>query len=556
MQAVVQPQADPATRSNQPTAIDLLAAGLLVGTVLLHIVAMFPHYFGGSGGASLWSQPDQAAEYTVLAAGWALALAIGISSPSRTGLAAGLAVGVAATEFGFRLSDLGYVFRYGSGQAGPGLWLMIAAWVVGAAGAGAAVIAARRRGVLAEPAIAPAVDPDVAISVGEAPSVPGSVTGPAEVVPYVPASDAAWPAHPGPATGHGEGWPAPGVWAPAAPTPGSHFEPDSAASPWAPAPVESPAMAGPVEPGPVEPGPVEPGPVEPGPVQSGPVQSGPVQSGPVQSGMVESGLVESGPVNSPLATGPAGAPAAAAPATSPAVHDAASGESAQPPGPESRAAAAASAQPPAPGDDISAGVEPPATTAPPPGRAGRSAGYGPIAVAVVAVLAAATAGAFLPAWDHYSGIETTTGRAVSINAGNAFSGPWQVVLGTLLAALALLALPVLATRLRARAVGAVVVAGSLIVLASQFIAAIVQVDEPIPSSIITPGEANELGLQLHLTLTGWFTVDVLAAFALFAVTMVLGHIRRVEMPSELHASSPGTWPSAPDARRAASLPSA
>src|ERR1700728_3988431 len=121
---------DPARR---PTPLELTAAGLLLATVILHIAAMVPQYFGGSGQGSLWSQPDQAALYSVLAAGWALALGLGLTGPSRSGMSAGLAAGVAATDLGFRLVDLGGVFRFGTGQAAAGLWLMTAAWVVGAA---------------------------------------------------------------------------------------------------------------------------------------------------------------------------------------------------------------------------------------------------------------------------------------------------------------------------------------------------------------------------------------------------------------------------------------
>src|ERR1700722_9111031 len=131
--------------ARRPTSLELVAAGLLLATVILHVVAMVPHYYGGPGQGSAWSQPDQAALYSVLAAGWAVALGLGLTGPARAGVSAGAAVGLAATEFGFRLSDLGEVFRYGVGQASTGLWLMTAAWAGGAAGAVIPVLAARRR---------------------------------------------------------------------------------------------------------------------------------------------------------------------------------------------------------------------------------------------------------------------------------------------------------------------------------------------------------------------------------------------------------------------------
>ncbi len=159
----------------------------------------------------------------------------------------------------------------------------------------------------------------------------------------------------------------------------------------------------------------------------------------------------------------------------------------------------------------------------------RPAPSGAAPTVLIVVLALATAGAFLPAWDHYSGLVSTTGRAVAFNLGNAFSGPWQLVIGTVFVAVALVAVSVLATRMRLRAIGAALVAGSLIVLATQFTSALVQVDTTVPPSVagLTPTQANQLGLRLHLTLTGWFTFDLLAAFALFVAAMVVGHVREV-----------------------------
>ena len=52
--------------SRRPTALDLSAAVLLLASVVLHVIAMFPRYFGGGAGeGSVWSQPDQAALFAV-----------------------------------------------------------------------------------------------------------------------------------------------------------------------------------------------------------------------------------------------------------------------------------------------------------------------------------------------------------------------------------------------------------------------------------------------------------------------------------------------------------
>ena len=87
MQLAIHP---PAEAHRRPSSLDLVAAILLLSTVVLHVVAMAPGYFKGSGtGQSLMDQPDQAALYALLAAAWALALAIGLAGPARTPVSAG-----------------------------------------------------------------------------------------------------------------------------------------------------------------------------------------------------------------------------------------------------------------------------------------------------------------------------------------------------------------------------------------------------------------------------------------------------------------------------------
>ena len=405
----------------RPAPLDLAAAGLLVATVVLHVVAMFPGYFlGSSSGSSLTSSPDQAALYSVLAASWALALAIGLTGPDRTPMAAGLAVGVAAGELGFRVADLGDALKYGTSLVGPGLWLMEAAWVVGAAAAVVAVLAARRRHRSpAEPAAADA-----------------GAQGPEE---------------------------SPDEWqidwtVPAAPAASG----SPAANPYA-ASADVPAGSPPVDAPPAAPDPAD-------------------QTASLPTG--EPTSVWEVPA----------APAAGAPAVASSHHD-----------PHERAAW----------------------------------------TMLIAVLALLVAGAFLPAWDHAVAYSTVTGRGLTRSLGNAFSGPWQQVVGTVLAAVAIAAVPVVAARFRNRVVGAAAVCGVLLVLASQLVAAVVQVDLPVsPAEIgVSAGQASQLGLQLALKLTGWFTVDALAAYALFAAVMVWANLR------VHHENSPGTPPRAPDVRR-------
>jgi hypothetical protein len=408
--------------ARRPTRLEVTAAGLLAASVILHLVAMIPPYYGGAGPTSLWSEPDQAAQYAVLAAGWALALGIALTGPGRARIGAAVAVGVAATEFGLRLSDLGEVFRYGTGEASAGLWLMTAAWAVGATGAGLAVAAVRWRDRLAG---------------GSGPEYSAAPLDSAPTPPVTGVCDSS-----GALGGSGAG--------PESPT----------------APLSVPTGSSTV----------------------------------------------------PLSVGPGAWTVA----------DETGREAA-----------------------TLAFAVPDATASLPSGaRLPESLGAAP--AVLIVVLALATAGAFLPAWDHYTGTAATTGRSLSFNLGNAFSGPWQVVIGNVCVALALVAVPLFAVRMRVRAAGAALVAGALIVLASQFTAAIVQVDHHVPPSVagLTPTQANQLGLQLQMSLTGWFTFDVLAAFALFVAAMVLGHVREVEVP----ATSIGAPPSVPKAGPPATLP--
>jgi hypothetical protein len=372
---------DPDATWRHPTQLEVAAGILLAVTVVLHVVAMFPAYFVTPGGHSaLVSQADQAASYGILAAGWALVLGIGLTGPTRVPICAGLATGLAATEFGFRVSDVGAIIRYGSDLAGAGLWIMVAAWVVGAAAAVLLVTAALRRNRR-------------------------SLGRPADPV---------------------------------------YDEYPSAAEP-----VAAASSAG----------------------------------------------------NADLQAGPYALESEADDTLAP-------------------AAATAVDQPEAGADPDRRWI---------------------LWTGVLGVLGLVTAAFFLPAWDHYVGVASATGRTFSFNLGNAFSGPWQVVLGNVLVAAALVALPIVASLLRDRGAAAAMVGGGLIVLASQFVSAVVQVDEPVTLTAI-PARYLELGSQFGIKLTAWFTIDVLAAFALFAAVLVWATSRVV------YANSRGTLPDAPESR--------
>jgi hypothetical protein len=199
------PQGEPAHR--RPAGLDFLAAFLLLSTVVLHVVAMFPSYVSYGGALSLASQTDQATQYAVLAAAWALCLAVGFAGPHRTPVAAALSVGVAVTELGFRVADLGPVFRYGTGVADTGLWLMVAAWGVGAVGSVVAVLAARARHATPKAAATAPVDNPPVTFADPAPDLAGAPppqwiqpVGPADSTSALPRPDAtsAFASLPGP----------------------------------------------------------------------------------------------------------------------------------------------------------------------------------------------------------------------------------------------------------------------------------------------------------------------------------------------------------------------
>lgn len=162
----------------------------------------------------------------------------------------------------------------------------------------------------------------------------------------------------------------------------------------------------------------------------------------------------------------------------------------------------------------------------------------------VIILALAVAGAFLPPWDTYRAVSSATGRALTRNLGNAFSNPWQIITGNVLVSCAMLIVPIVAIRLTNRHIGAAAVAGMLLVLSSQLASAVVQVDIPVTAEQlgINPSTATQLGLSFSLHLSGWFVLEAVAAFGLFATVMVWATLR-VD-----HENSPGTLPSAPEAR--------
>jgi hypothetical protein len=319
-----------------PTLVEVLAWVLLLSSVALHVVAMTTTYYKGE--PTLAAQSDQAALYSILAACWAIAFVSGLLGPKRIAVTAGFALGLAATELGFRVSDVGGALHLGAGTAGTGMWIMTIAWGAGAAGAVLLLVAAQDRARASQ------------------------------------------------------------------------------------------------------------------------------------------------------------------------------------------------------GD----GSEP-------AGRYERTAGW----VAVVGLLGLATAGLFLPPWDHYQLTSTVTGVSRSVNLGNGLSGPWPIVLGNLIVAASIVILAIAGIVTRRRRRGAALVAGSLAVLAGQMVSAVIQVDQPVsPTSVgLSQGTITQLGVVIKVSLTGWFALDAIAALVLLSAMMCWATARLAQ------ANSSARRANAPAARSAA-MPSA
>ncbi len=162
-----------------------------------------------------------------------------------------------------------------------------------------------------------------------------------------------------------------------------------------------------------------------------------------------------------------------------------------------------------------------------------------------AVTGIGTALAFVPAWDRYDATIGAASRTVHLSAGNAFKGPGLVIAGNVVAAIILGLVPIGASLIRRTLPAAVVIGGLLVSFASQLVAGAVQtVQTQDPTALgVSPAQAQRIGLQLHLQLTPWFWLDVVAAVALAAVAVGLGLVPNIRArQAAAHASSGAAWP--------------
>ena len=510
----------PEVAARRPTWLELCAAGLLLATVILHLVAMFPRYFGGSvGQGSIWSQPDQAALYAVSDRRMGAGPRLG---PRRTGPDP-----VGGSHGGWPGRHRAGLPRRGRGRgASRRRRPVVHRDVVDDRRLGdrrrgshrghacCPPPGAGRRAVKTEP------DPTPPTPVGHD-GLPSIELRPNRLAPCFRSGPTPGAATPDQAMGGSMG--------------AGNPLPDRGWTPWAPHPGPAIAAGDAPPAAQLDSGAVEPaGPLPPPEASRGrPTTSSRLD----RTGRDLPGAVRGGTRRLPVE------------------------RRTRPPPPSSRRRPYRSKQPgpgrssrPPPSRSNRASVVPAdATDAIPASGPAPFGPYGARLTLLVALLALVTAGAFLPAWDRYVGLVTTTGRTVSFNLGNAFSGPWPLVLGNVLVALALVAVPIVASRLRDRTRGG---------LRRWWVRCWCWPRSSPPPSCrsisrsrpsvagLTPAQAAQLGLQLHMSLTGWFTLDVLAAYGLFVAVMVIGYLR----PATVQENSAGTWATAPEARSAASLP--
>jgi hypothetical protein len=138
------------------------------------------------------------------------------------------------------------------------------------------------------------------------------------------------------------------------------------------------------------------------------------------------------------------------------------------------------------------------------------------ATAVLLILAAVGAAiTFAPSWDSYV-IASSSGVSETITAGNAFANPGFIIFADVLVMVALVAVIVVAALWRNVRVGWALVAGALVPMVGQILAAFIQVSEPTsPAQLgISSSEVSQYGLTVQssgLTAVFWlFCVFVLA----------------------------------------------
>jgi hypothetical protein len=131
---------------------------------------------------------------------------------------------------------------------------------------------------------------------------------------------------------------------------------------------------------------------------------------------------------------------------------------------------------------------------------------GPLALLVLAAIG--TAAAFAPSWDSYVLAFANAGTSQTITAGNAFDQPGVVIAGNVLVMVAIVVVAILAALWRPPRQGALLMAGAIVPLAADAVAALIQAGQQASPAMfgISSAQASAAGLSISTGLTGIFWV--------------------------------------------------
>jgi hypothetical protein len=156
-------------------------------------------------------------------------------------------------------------------------------------------------------------------------------------------------------------------------------------------------------------------------------------------------------------------------------------------------------------------------------------------IALLTLCAIGAAASFVPSWDSYTIVQSSTGSSATQTAGNAFQNAGTVIFGDIACVIAIIGVAFLAGLWRPARHGAALLSGVIVAMAGQAISALIQVSHPASPELfdITPAQAQASGLSVSSGVTSIFWV-----FCLFVIAMALACAWLITTPSV--ASSPGT----------------
>jgi hypothetical protein len=183
-------------------------------------------------------------------------------------------------------------------------------------------------------------------------------------------------------------------------------------------------------------------------------------------------------------------------------------------------------------------------------------------IALLTLCAIGAAATFLPSWDSYTIVQSSTGSSATQTAGNAFQNAGTVIFGDIACVIALIAVALLAGLWRPARHGAALLGGVIVAMAGQAISALIQVSQPASPELfgISAAQAQANGLSVSSGVTSIFWV-----FCLFVVAMGLACAWLVTTPSVVPSQgmagnplqpNPGPGYPAPGYQAAAQTPAA